>query len=123
MRRIAPSAGEAMKQQYPCPVISVMTIFPTPTWKPEDVVRVFKLVATQIVVLLMIALVVITLLLGGRSVAPLLMGGGLGSPSHFAILKTRDSSEEQELQEETQVLLESFESPAPANPNEPAVLP
>ena len=102
-----------MKPQYPC--LSMYATAGVPGlagywWRPEDGVRLLRMLARPLLIAFMIVAVTAALLLGGRSLAPFVIGGGIGNPAQMS---TERASAERALQAEAALLLESFESSVP----------
>jgi len=87
-------------------------------WRPEDAVRIFRLLLKPIVGVALVAILIATLLLAGRSLAPFVVGEGAGNPAWFAIRSSHQAAEERVLQAEVDLLLASFESQAPVETSE-----
>ncbi len=99
-----------------CATPRVFGLWGTPGfwWRPEDAVRLVRLLARPALVAVVIVIVTVALLLGGRSLAPYLIGGGLGSPGHMSTMSAERVSAERHLQAETARLLATFEASNPA---------
>lgn len=108
------SAGEAMKQQVPCPALCVLPGLPGFVWHADDGLRLLRLLVRPVVIAIVIAAVTATLLLGGRALAPFVIWDGITNPAHLATLSADHANAERELRAEAELLLQSFEAPAPA---------
>jgi len=69
-------------------------------WRPEDAVRIFRLLLKPIVGVALVAILIATLLLAGRSLAPFVVGAGAGNPAWFAIRSSHQAAEERALRAE-----------------------
>ena len=115
-----------MKPQYPC--LSMCATAGVPGlagywWRPEDGVRLLRMLARPLLIAFMIVAVTAALLLGGRSLAPFVVGGGIGQPAQMTTMSTERARAERELQAEAALLLESFESSVPGVPASNGELP
>jgi hypothetical protein len=101
-----------------------MSAFPVQWFRPEDSARLFRMLIRPVLIGIAIVAIVAILLFSSRSLAPFVIGGGIGNPSHFAMMSDQRESEERQLQEETRLLLNSFENPGSTSPsNAPAESP
>lgn len=107
-----------MKCQSPCLTIGAIPGLPAYWWRPEDGVRLLRMLARPFLVAVVIVAVTAALLLGGRSLAPFVIGGGIGSPAQMATMSTERSRAERELQAEAALLLERIEASAPMSSGE-----
>ena len=82
-------------------------------WRPEDAVRVLRILARPILIGLIVVAIGAALLYGAQGLAPFLNGGGVTSPQ-FQIQTQERARDEQQLRAEVNTFLDSVTTPEAA---------